>query len=623
MCGIFGILHHKSTALPSQCLLAETARILRHRGPDGYGIYSDIGVGLVHTRLSLIDPNPRSNQPFWSKDGRYGLVYNGEIYNYMELREQLEKRNIRFRTTSDTEVLLEGLIHNDPLTFLPTLEGMFAFALYDKSEKSLVVARDRFGIKPLYLYDSDEMFLFSSEVKAMASYVKLEPDFFSISSYLQGFDGPTKNHTFFRNIKILPPGTVVKICAGQPAQYTSFFTVSDFWDDTQAEELRRLNPRTIIDQTEDLLLRSVQKHLIADVPVGALCSGGVDSSTVMAMATKFHNNLAIFHANVTGPESEYDAAFALAKHLKLDLKSVDVHQECSIENMPDVIEHYEHPFLYHPNSTPFLLVSQLVRDNGVKAVLSGEGADEDYLGYHYLANEHPLRGYRKIPVYVRAFLQRIPKIRAVIPNHNDDIKNFIPDLHNRFEILSDNETITQKVQRSARKNICHRDLRSLDLLHYHLRTLLHRNDCLGMAASVESRFPFLDHTLVRQAVNMPYHLKIHLSWSLNKPFLFLEQKWVLRQVAARYLPPQLSFRDKRGFPANTFQRMRISPEYFVSSSVADLFELSHNEVRFLTDRADRQVMLKLLHLDVWSDMFLKRRSKEAIRDRLRRFITIC
>src|SRR2546425_3591775 len=176
MCGIFGFISHRSDLVPEKDRLRETAQLLRHRGPDEFGFHVEPGVALVHTRLSLLDLNPRSNQPFWDKDGLYCLVYNGEIYNFEELRNDLEKRNVQFRTTSDTEVLLEGIIHYGIHSFLPRLEGMFAFALYNKVDKSLVVVRDRFGIKPLYIYDTDDMFIFSSEIKAMQPYLNLEPD---------------------------------------------------------------------------------------------------------------------------------------------------------------------------------------------------------------------------------------------------------------------------------------------------------------------------------------------------------------------------------------------------------------------------------------------------------------
>ena len=622
MCGIFGIFYHNSSCTPDENLLKQTAALLKHRGPDSCGVYAGPGIGLAHTRLSLLDLSARSNQPFWDKSRRYCLVYNGEIYNFRELKHDLEKQNVSFTTTSDTEVLLQGLIHNDIHSFLPKLEGMFAFAFFDKAERKLILARDRFGIKPLYVHESDECVIFSSEIKAMTGHVKFEPDLLSISAYLQGFGGPTKNHTFFKGIKITPPGSLVTLRRGGPAQYNSFFHLHDFWHNG-TEASPKLDRRTAVDKVEELLVASVKKHLIADAPVGSLCSGGVDSSLVMAIAAKSHNNLAIFHANVKGPDSEYDAARLLSKHLKLDLKSVDVTDEDFIDEMPAVIEHYGYPFTYHPNSVPFLMVSRLVRDNGVKAVLSGEGSDECYLGYDFLLLEHPLMLRHRFTEGVRQFLRRIPKIRALIANGADPTKELVFNLHNRFEIVNEKQWTRSKLPPSNCKNVPDRTIRTLDLLNYHLRTLLHRNDCLGMAASIEARFPFLDHGLVQFAVNMPYEFKIRLAPNpLWGGHAFLRDKWVIRQVAARYLPPALSYRKKLGFPADGFRHMRISRCYFEQSPIAEIFDLSSNEMKFFIEHSDKALLTKLLHLDVWANVYLTGAPKDRILGKLKQHITL-
>ncbi len=425
----------------------------------------------MQTRLSLLDLNPRSNQPFWDQQGRYGLIYNGEIYNFKELRTALERKGVHFRTTSDTEVLLAWLITCGVEATLPKLEAMFAFALYDKVDKTFILARDRFGMKPLFIYDADDMFLFASEIGAMRPWIPFEPDLLSISSYLYGFAGPTKGHSFFKNIAFLAPGTVVKIRLGTPAQYRKFFSIPDFWDPDEAATLQRLKPQQLIDQVEERLLKSVKKQLFADAPVGALCSGGVDSSLVMAMASRFHNNLAIFHANVTGPLSEYQAAAQLAKHLKLDLKTVDAHDQDFIDRFPEAMEHYGHPFSIMPSSIPFLMVCEWVRHNGVKAVLTGEGSDECYLGYKFLAPD-----IRKWRTFTKATLKSVVQTiirprqsrRAEGANWSKFLMGFSPycgasrrfpappsrfslpelimGLHNRFEVALETEDIRTCVQ---------------------------------------------------------------------------------------------------------------------------------------------------------------------------------
>lgn len=396
MCGIFGIILDEIDAIPDRLRLEETAHLLHHRGPDSYGIYTDRGIGLVHTRLSLVDLSHNSDQPFWDKQKRYCLVYNGEVYNFPQLKKELEASGIKFKTSSDTEVILEAILQWGLDATLPRLEGMFAFALYDTTAQTLTLARDRFGIKPLLIYEDKNIFMFASEIQAFQPWIELKSDLWSISSYLQGFDGPTRGASFFEKVKFVPPGTVIKLGINQPAEFSKFFSLKDFWHQEEADKLQSLKPHQLIDLVEEYLLNSVNSQMFADAPVGALCSGGVDSSLIMAMAAINHNNLAIFHANVVGVHSEYDAAAALAKHLKLDLQTVAVGDRDFVELMPTITEHYGYPFFRNPHSIPFLQVSYLVRNQGVKAVLSGEGSDECFLGYSWFAPS--LTRWRKKPI---------------------------------------------------------------------------------------------------------------------------------------------------------------------------------------------------------------------------------
>jgi asparagine synthase (glutamine-hydrolysing) len=221
--------------------LHETARLLSHRGPDHTALHADRGIGLVHTRLSLVDLHSRSHQPFWDRGGRYCLAYNGGVYNFRALRADLERDGITFRTTSDTEVLRECLLARGVDRTLAALDGMFAFALYDTRQESLVLARDRFGMKPLFIHDDAERFVFASEIRALRPWLDVRPDFLSISSFLYGFSGPTRGYTFFDRIRFLDPGVVVEVGRGQRATYRRFFAISDFWD---PEEVGR--PLTIL-----------------------------------------------------------------------------------------------------------------------------------------------------------------------------------------------------------------------------------------------------------------------------------------------------------------------------------------------------------------------------------------
>jgi asparagine synthase (glutamine-hydrolysing) len=623
MCGLFGIFYPDASRVPPEEALRESARLLRHRGPDAEDIYTGPGIGLAHTRLALVDLNPRSNQPFWDESGRYVIVFNGEIYNFRELRLELEQRGVRFQTTSDTEVLLYSLIHGDAREVLRRLSGMFALAFYDTETQTLLLARDRFGMKPLYLYDDNRLIAFASEVKALRSCTALTVDHSSVTSYLLGFGGPTKGATFYKSVTAIAPGDFIRIRRGQPLQRETFFTMPDFWDRDEIDALEGIGPAQIVDRFEELMWDSVKRHMFADSAVGAFCSGGVDSSLIMAMAAKQHNNLAIFHANVVGPWSELAAARQLAQHLKLDLKVVDVQEQHFIDHMPEVMRQYEHPFTYHPNCAPFMMVSRLVRTHGVKGMLSGEGSDELFLGYPWMARERIVNAYHALGARMRALVQGIPAIGKILWPIEATSAGVVRALLNRCEV-SDDEAHAREVRDTiGAEKISDDNLRSVDYLNYHLRSLLHRNDCLGMEASIEARFPFLDHDVARTAINMPSRYKLRFSPTvLEKAHPFVRDKWVVRKVADRWVPRALSQRIKVGFWTTAFQRTQVAPAYFERSFVRDLFEITPQQMRRVLGQADQDLVMRLLHLDVWAHVCLRDEPLDSSTRKLREHVRI-
>jgi asparagine synthase (glutamine-hydrolysing) len=617
MCGIFGIVYANGKDVPSDEKLRRSAKIISHRGPDGFGIYQSAGIGLTHTRLSLVDLDKRSNQPLWNSDRRYCIVYNGEIYNFRDLREELIQRGIRFSTTSDTEVLLQCLAIDGPQRTLPRLEGMFAFAFYDTQERTLVLARDRFGIKPLLIYQDSNQILFASEAKAMRPWLKLRPNGFRIVSDLMEFSEPARKGSLFENVEIVPPGSVVEISIGSLPQIDTYIEPPDMMDRAKSEQLEALTDEQVVDYVDEALQRSVRQMLFADARVGALCSGGVDSSLIMAMAARKHTNLAIFHANVVGPHSEHHAALQLAKHLKLDLLTTDNTDDDYIELTPEVLYHYEKPFLRHQHSVPFMMVSQLVSDNGVKAVLSGEGSDECFLGYKHLAREPIWNLWRHQTRRLERLIQGIPKIGKVLWPTQGRTGILIGDMLSRFERTLEErrfrELYAERFRRPPDRNV-----RTLDLMSYHLLTLLHRNDTMGMAAGIEARFPFLDEKLVETAINLPYRHKIRFSpfvWVKNHPLV--RDKWVIRRVADRYLPKNLSQRPKWGFTVTAFDRMRIRKEFFKGAFVCDLFKLNSSEFDYLFETADQALKVKLMMLEAWGQIFIEDVGLPAVRAGMR------
>jgi|JI10StandDraft_1071094.scaffolds.fasta_scaffold13560_8 asparagine synthase (glutamine-hydrolysing) len=623
MCGIFGVLLAGTSHTPERAKLVESTQLLRHRGPDASCVHCEPGLGLGHTRLSFVDVDARSNQPFWDRTRRYALVFNGEIYNFRQIRAQLEGEGVKFRTTSDTEVLLEILLRKDASDALNALEGMFAFALYDSRERTLLLARDRFGMKPLFVYEDDGRFLFASETKAMKPWLDLRADNFMVSAYLLNFRGPTSGHTFLDGVISLAPGQMMIKRAGQRSETTTFARLEGFMTPDALQHYASKSPREMTDHLDELLTASVDAHLLADVPVGAFCSGGVDSSLLMAIAARKHNNLAIFHANVKGRWSEFDAASALARHLKLEINSVEVEEQDFVDGLPRAIAHFEQPIADRPNCVPMMRVAELARDTGVKGLLSGEGSDECFLGYPWLGRKRLTDAYYAAGESLRSLVRKLPGIGDILSPQVDGSGSIARELLSRSEIADDNQRVRSTVlSMEAHATSIHHTW-TLEYLHHHLRILLHRNDTMGMAGSIESRFPFLDHKVVQAAINMPGDLKLRRDFTaFDKAHPFFRDKWIVRQVANRYMPTALSQRNKFGFWTTVFDRMRIDPQYFHNSWFGDLVGITNRQLATLLDTSKPKFHLRLLHLDMWGRMCIEGQQEDKNIALIRRFVRI-
>lgn len=612
-----------ATRIPDRSAVELSTHSLTHRGPDAIATHVAPGLGLGHSRLSFVDTGARSNQPFWDETGRFALVFNGEIYNFRELRSELETEGATFHTTSDTEVLLQLLLRRPPAAALSVLEGMFAFGLYDTQEGTLLLARDRFGMKPLFIHEGTHQFLFASEVKALKPWLTLKPDAHMAASYLLSFRGPTSGHIFFDDIIAVTPGQMVYKRAGQPARFETFARLDDFLTAEGLEAYGRFSPAAIVDHVEQLLSESVKAHLLADVPVGAFCSGGVDSSLLMALAAREHNNLAIFHANVKGRWSEVGAASALARHLRLDMQAVDVEEQDFIDFIPRTIAHFEQPFADRPNCVPMMRVAELARDSGVKGLLSGEGSDECFLGYPWLGRKRLTDAYYAAGARLGALVRRIPAIGHILLPRQDTAGEAARDLFSRYEIAGDNARIAGAVHVLETSGATAHHRWTLEYLHHHLRVLLHRNDTMGMEGSIESRFPFLDHKVVRAAVNMPgsYKLRRDLA-TFDKAHPFMRDKWVVRAVADRYMPKGLSQRNKFGFWTTVFDRMHVNAEYFHNSWVGSHFGMTNTQLELMAARSRPAFLLRMLHLDMWGRMCIEGQGEDANIALLRRHVRI-
>ncbi len=623
MCGIAGILRPQNTEAEDRQVRRMLDEIV-HRGPDGSGTYVDRQVGLGHVRLSILDLSAAAAQPMASKDGRYVLTYNGEVFNFRHLRRRLEERGMVLRSTGDTEVLLELLAAFGPADVLPQIEGFFAFALWDRQEQTLLLARDRYGIKPLYhRRDADGTVRFASEMRPLLD-SGIAPDPQGVAGSLLGHGLVGGEATLFRGVQSMRPGHWVRFAADGQSTSRRFFDIVDYLDAPLHGELRTLPQAQVMARLQHALEESIDFRLVSDAPVACLVSGGIDSSLIAKLAAGRTKNLGLFHADVQH-NSERPWAEALARAVDLPLQTVSMSNQDFLDHIPITTRHAEIPLIYHANSVPFLLLSKLVGKQGFKVVLTGEGSDEFFLGYPMLA----IRRYSRWVGNLGSSAQRVfhaafPRGGKLLwPRHDNDASARLAQLVGRFEdpqMDAEFEPLVAHIQDRRDRELT---LETLRLARGHLTTLLHRNDRLGMAASIESRFPFLGRSLVHLAVNLPARYKIRIVprfYNVRHPFHV--DKWAVRDLASRVLDKSLVRRPKKGFPIALASRVDIDAGLFRGGWVADWFGLPQQTVTGLPQLVDRGFLFSLLLLEVWGRVMCRNEPADQVREVLRREVRL-
>jgi asparagine synthase (glutamine-hydrolysing) len=550
MCGIAGILS-ADTAQITRGRLEQMTASLAHRGPDGEGIWiSGCGMaGLGHRRLSIIDLSPAGDQPMHYL-GRYTILHNGEVYNYPELRNLLKTKGYTFTSQTDTEVIVAAYAHFGP-DCLQYFDGMFAFAIWDSTEKRLFLARDRFGEKPLFFHRDDRQLLFASELKALwTAGVKKDPNPKMLFNFLT--IGYTQNpadgfETFFRDISKLPPRSFLYYYP-----LTGRLETASWWD-IEPGETRPVKEEAAVDQFCDLLYTSVKRRLRSDVRVGTSLSGGLDSSSVVACVLRQQEtavSMPTFSAVFPGFEKDESSYVQqLTQHFSLENHPVTPTADDLIRDFRRLVHHQEEPF---PSSSIFAQYSVfgLAAAHSVKALLDGQGADELLAGYHKYYRWYWQELYRsdkkafaleleaakeaetrwtwknrlaaRLPVYAGLYLK---KKRSAQQRHSSDLsRDFVRQYGQSYY------------------DIPHVD-RLSGILYYNtfingMESLLRYADRNSMAHGVEVRLPFLNHELAEFVFSLPSHFKIRDGWT----------KWLLRTSMEDVLPPAITWRrDKTGY----------------------------------------------------------------------------
>lgn len=568
MCGIVGVVGVLSADAGRECV-SRMNRAIVHRGPDDEGIWADQGRAFGMRRLSIIDL-PGGHQPMWTDDG-VGIVFNGEIYNYQKLRDELLSSGYAFRTQSDTEVIL-NLYHRDGLAAIDRLEGMFAICFYDSRSNRIHLVRDRLGVKPLYYGSQDGNFFFGSEIKAVLAGMGNKPPVSraALFHYLTLRFVPS-GLTIWEGIHKLPPGHILTLDPASGAQ-----RLDRYWQVRFHSEA--VDPtRDYVAEFGELFLGAVEKRLLAaDVPVGVLLSGGIDSSAIAAAAVElghrdFHTFSVAFDEGGEFDESIYarqTARFVGANHHELHIGKDEF-----MDYLPEFVHQTDEP-LADLASIPLYYVSRFAREH-VKVVLSGEGADEVLAGYTLDRVTRILTWMRRLDAVMPRLLRRGAgevlgtrrggamlrawsqgdwrSCLALQPYHatmhwtEAEKRELMPAGHGDDRFGSTEDLIRDWYGEAAPG--CHPmdALQQVYCREWLVEDLLMKADKMSMAASLELRVPFLDHALVEWAARLPLAMKVGGDGARY------QSKWILRQYAARRLPAEIVTRPKRGFPVPAYR----------------------------------------------------------------------
>ena len=582
MCGIAGYLCASSSEEELRQTAVRMAERLMHRGPDDSGVWVDgeAGIALGFRRLAILDLSTEGHQPMLSEDGRYVIVFNGEVYNFQNLRRELEPKGHRFRGNSDTEVMLAAITEWGVEPSVKQFVGMFAFALWDRRERCLYLVRDRVGIKPLYYGSAGETFLFGSELKALAAHPDFQPEIDRNAIALQmQFAYIPAPYSIYRGIRKLPPGCILKI----PSEHRtdpSAATPSPYWSARDVAEGGAAKPfqgteQQAIDELDNLLREAVRLRMIADVPLGAFLSGGVDSSTIVALmqaqSARPAKTFTIgFHEDAYNEASH---AKAIANHLGTEHTELYVTPEEAIAVIPRLPEIYDEPFS-DSSQIPTYLVAALTRRH-VTVSLSGDGGDELFGGYNRYfwgtsiwrkvgwmpssIRRAIARGFRQVspeawnrmgkllePALPASWRVSLPgdkahKFADILPSEQpeDLYKSLVSHWIAPARIVLGLNSPVALDTFSQRLNLPTFVQRMMlqDMVTYLPDDILAKVDRATMAASLEGRVPLLDHRVIEFAARIPLSMKIRNG----------SGKWLLRQVLHRYVPRQLMDHPKMGF----------------------------------------------------------------------------
>ncbi len=540
MSGLAGVFANNETSVDTTEVDA-MLDLLKHRGPDSLAVWQDDNIVLGHRLLANLDTADLGAQPIVSPDGVGVLVYDGKVYNFDQLRCELKAEGITFRSYGDAEVVLHALHHWGAERAIPRFNGMFSIAYVDLRCRTLWLARDRLGIKPLVTMYLNNRLLFASEVKALRAHPQCAVHL-RAEKLLQWLAEPRQQShcLLFDRLEDVAPGSWWRVDESSVSRH-AYFTLPEAVDSRRIVGAAGAGTAGLVDRFETLLDASVRTHLVSDTPVAAMCSGGVDSSLIAALASKHDPGIVGYVADIPAT-GEAETAERVGNHLGVKIKRVPLDRALFLRLWPLAVQHSDGP-LFHASDVALLAVAQKCHQDGNKVLLTGEGSDEFFGGYDW--HRATLRQWRKIEG-LRGLLTR--PARRCMKQAALDSMPFRPSwgwtADSRVLLSMGVETslsppdllsyLSSVQPASERALIGH----CIHETRMHLPWLLHRHDRMGMAASIEMRVPFIENNLIDFALHLPPGARIKGRHG----------KWVVKEAAARHLPRKVVYAKKKGFP---------------------------------------------------------------------------
>lgn len=557
MCGIAGIFNLNNRPIAIQDL-KRMGDVIAHRGPDGEGVYIDGNLGLMHKRLAILDTSNLGSQPMSSKSGRWTIVFNGCIYNYLALQQELRRAGISFNSTSDTEVLVEA-IDKFGMSIISKLNGMFAIAAWDNLERKLYLSRDRHGVKPLYYWFDGNSFIFSSEIKALRTFsnFKTALNFSALNEYFT-FQNVFSYQTLFQGVTMLPPANT--ICMDTNSKVVKH---NSWWDYDFSQPDNTMSYQDAKEETQRLFQQAVTRQMVADVPVGSYLSGGMDSGSITAVASSHVDRLSTFTcgfdmSGVTGVEANYDErrdAELMANHFKTEHFEQVMNAGDLRWSLPKLVHHLED--LRVGMSYPNYYISRLA-SKFVKVCLQGTGGDELFGGY-------PWRYYKVFDaINQRQFFDQYYGFWQRLVSDNAKQELFTPTTYQNVDINEPRNVFERVFTFNNKLKYSSPEEHIQNSLYFESKTFLPGlflvGDKLSMANGLEERFPFMDNDLVDFAQKIPIRHKLgdltaeieKIDENQNHKMRyreFTDGKKVLRDAMKGYIPESIVNRKKQGFSA--------------------------------------------------------------------------